>query len=143
MPRPGAAGCGPSSPAYTPPPADSPAFWAFRAFRTFDGKGGHFLDESAAASSSNPLTSIFASRDRAKGQVVAVLLNFDPASPLVAEVALTACGALDRREAYAYAPGSRGLSPLPSPALSGKLLEQELPPYSITVLDLGAPASKP
>ncbi|HTO99005.1 MAG TPA: glycoside hydrolase family 44 protein, partial [Myxococcales bacterium] len=28
---------------WTVPPKGSPAFWAFRAFRNYDGKGGHFL----------------------------------------------------------------------------------------------------
>ena len=29
---------------WTYPPENSPAMWAFRAYRNFDGKGGHFLD---------------------------------------------------------------------------------------------------
>jgi hypothetical protein len=31
---------------WTYPPDRSPAFWAFRAYRNFDGAGGHFLEES-------------------------------------------------------------------------------------------------
>jgi hypothetical protein len=40
----------------------SPAFWAFRAYRNFDWKGGKFLDWSVPATTGYEFSSIFASR---------------------------------------------------------------------------------
>src|SRR6202022_154023 len=41
------------------PAKNTPASWAFRAYRDFDGRGGKFLDESVPAESPDPRASIF------------------------------------------------------------------------------------
>ena len=60
---------------WTSPKEGSPAFWAFRAFRNFDGTGGHFLDWSVPVKSDGALASLFASRDADRRHIVAVLLE--------------------------------------------------------------------
>src|SRR5205823_3582014 len=45
------------------PPAKTPTYYAFRAYRDFDGKGGRFLDYWVPTWASDK-TSLFASRDR-------------------------------------------------------------------------------
>jgi hypothetical protein len=103
----------------------SAAFWAFRAYRNFDGAGGRFLDESIAADSSNPATSIFASRNGE--HMVLVLLNFDPATAITPHLDLASCGRVVSKKAYIHSGSATGFAP--SDAAS-------LPPYSITVVDL-------
>jgi len=68
------------------PPDRSPAFWAFRAYRNYDGKGGRFLDWLVPASSAYGLSSVFASRNESGDRMVLVLLNLDPQGPLDARL---------------------------------------------------------
>jgi hypothetical protein len=122
---------------WTYPPDRSPVFWAFRSFRNFDGAGARFLDLSVPARAETPLTSIFASRDQSGGHVVAVLLNLDPRRPRAAQVGLGRCGKVVSERAFVYTGGDQG--PVPAPQTrppDGSGLQQELPPYSITILDL-------
>lgn len=114
------------------PPADSPAYWAFRAYRDFDGRGGHFLDWSVPARASEG-TSIFASRDEAGRHLVAVVLNFSPDTAADASVKLLACGAVGKVEALSYAQGSAGFAPIEARVAAGELTG-ELSPYSINVI---------
>ncbi len=109
------------------PAQDSPAFWAFRAFRNFDGAGGRFLDESVDAESANPGASIFASRDADGRHMVLVLLNLDPAASTTAVLDTASCGRVVTKKSVVYTGGAAGFVPAPSTAL---------PPYSITVVDL-------
>ncbi len=121
---------------WTSPAKDTPAFWAFRAFRNFDGKGGRFLDESLRARSAGALASIFASRDPSGKHLVALLLNFDPSLAAQVELELTGCGTIKSRRVLSYS-GGNGFRPLAATAhRAGRPLGQRLPPYSITVLDL-------
>jgi hypothetical protein len=121
---------------WTDPPKDSPAFWAFRAYRNFDGKGGRFLDELVPAQDDLELASVFASRD-GKGHVVAVLLNLDPATAAQARVDLSECGQLKARRAFTYTGARTGFAEATDAGSgSGASLVQRLPPYSMTVLDL-------
>ncbi|HET9450545.1 MAG TPA: glycoside hydrolase family 44 protein, partial [Aggregicoccus sp.] len=119
---------------WTYPAANSPAFWAFRAYRNFDGKGGRFLDYSVPTRSSAPYASLFASRDAAGGHLVAVLLNLDPERPVRAQLNLAGCGAPSSRRTFRYVGDATGFTELPASAVEG--LQDTLPPYSITVLDL-------
>jgi hypothetical protein len=116
-------------------PADrSPSFWAFRAFRDFDGAGGRFLDWSVPVRGDAMLTSLFASRDPDRRRVVAVLLNLAPLSPLSATVTLEGCRPVATARAFTYSGGAAGFTKLEvSPGQATKLAA---PPYSITVLDL-------
>ncbi len=119
-------------------PADrSPAFWAFRAFRDFDGQGGRFLDESVATESTEPLVSAFASTDARVSHFVAVVLNRDPGAPMRTTIDATSCGRLVETRAYTYGGGDAGFAPAATEATDGtNRLRRMLAPYSITVLDL-------
>jgi hypothetical protein len=127
---------------WTSPAERSPAFWAFRAFRNFDGNGGHFLDVSMPVKGAAPLASLFSSRDTDRRHVVAVLLNFATLSALSTHVSLEGCGAIASGRAFTYTGGEIGFRMLDvSP--TGPALETVAPPYSITVLDLTAGPQKP
>jgi hypothetical protein len=122
-------------------PADrSPAFWAFRAFRNFDGKGGHFLDWTAPVKGSATLTSLFASRDRDRHRVVAVLLNLSALKPLSAAITLQGCGAAASVRAFTYTGGDAGFNPL-EVSTKREPLGLSVAPYSITVLDIATGAA--
>jgi len=118
------------------PPDRSPAFYAFRAFRNFDGKGGHFLDQSVPARSDAPLASIFASRDAVGGHLVVLVLNFDPEAEAEASIDLASCGKVKLQRIFSYRGAPEGFAELAPGAQDKSPLRQRLPPYSMTVLDL-------
>ena len=119
------------------PALDSPAFWAFRAYRNFDGKGGRFLDQSVQAESSDPMASIFASRDADGARMVVVLLDLDPSAPVSAQIDASSCGRVLEERRFVFAGAPKGFAPasagLPD---AGPATRLALPPYSITVLEL-------
>ena len=117
-------------------PADrSPAFWAFRAFRNFDGEGGRFRDRTVAVSGSATLTSVFASRDEDNRRIVAIVLNHSALAPLAPAIRVQGCGTIQSGRAFTYKGGPDGFASIPmSPAEQSVNLKLE--PYSITVLDL-------
>ncbi len=120
---------------WTYPPDRSPAFWAFRAYRDFDGEGGRFLDLSIPAAAAEG-TSIFASRDEAGTHVVAVILNLRPDRAARPTVALPGCGRVARLRWLRYAGGPDGLAPAEGAVSGDAVTLDALPPYSIGVLDL-------
>ena len=124
------------------PAPDTPAWHAFRAWRNYDGQGAK-VPEWYVPTRMAPGVSLFAARDAASTRLVLVALNLDPARPAKATIALEGCAAPQPTRAFVYTGGPRGLEPAPAPALGAAGLEQELPPYSITVLELqtgkGAP----
>jgi hypothetical protein len=122
------------------PPKDSPAYWAFRAYRNFDGKGGRFLDLSVPVVSPASLASLFVSRSEGGDHLVAVLLNLDPDEALAAEIDLGACAPAYRERAFVYTGGKGGFTPAPASQSSAGVLRRTVPPYSMTVLDLTAMA---
>jgi hypothetical protein len=116
-------------------PADkSPAFWAFRAFRNFDGAGGHFLDWFVPVKTDGTLTSLFASRDAARGHIVALLLNLAPRTPLAPRVSLQGCGTAVTSRAFTYT-GGDGFKTLDL-TTRGTTIEAAVAPYSMTVVDV-------
>jgi hypothetical protein len=126
------------------PPDKSPAFWAFRAFRNFDGKGGRFLDRSVHATSSFALSSAYASANDAGDRLVMVLLNFDPSGPLKANVDLASCGKVVSNKVYSYAGDPKGFAPAEADPRTGVTsLSAVMPAYSMTVVDIALdPARK-
>jgi hypothetical protein len=127
---------------WTYPPDRSPTYWAFRAYRNFDGTGGRFLDTSVPVVGTADLASLFASRDGAR--LVAVLLNFSPASPVEAEVRLDGCGPVNASRTLVFAGGPDGFRAGARPHGDGDRLAVEAPPYSITVIDVTlAPPPQP
>ncbi len=117
------------------PTEGSPVFWAFRAFRNFDGKGGRFQDMWVPAKAAEG-TSVFASRDEAGGKLVAVVLNFDPDQAAQAQIELKGCGTLDSVRVLGYSGAPGGFTEQTPGAKAAGSLTQRLPPYSMTVLDL-------
>jgi hypothetical protein len=127
---------------WTVPAPRSPAFWAFRAYRNFDGKGGRFLDHTVPVTGSATLTSLFASRDQDRRKIVAVLLNLSALTTLTPAITLQGCGPLGAVRALTYTGGTDGFKPLDISSAE-QSVKMSAPPYSITVLDLAVgPASK-
>jgi len=115
------------------PPQDSPAYWAFRAFRNFDGKDGHFLDQSLDTTM-DPDVSLFASRDAAGKHVVLIALNLNPTMAAKAKIKLDGCGGISTQQQFSYDAAAPSIVDKGSKA--GGTLDQTLPPYSINVFDL-------
>jgi hypothetical protein len=123
-------------------PADrSPAFWAFRAYRNFDGSGGRFLDRTVPVTGSATLTSLFASRDEDRKKVVAVLLNLSALTTLNPAITVQGCGAISAARGLTYTGGTDGFKPLDVSA-ADQSLKLTAPPYSITVLELNTAPPK-
>ncbi len=116
---------------WTYPPEGSPAFWAFRAFRNYDGQGGHFLDWSLPVRSPAD-TSAFASVDEARRRMTLVLLNFSNKETFDAQVLLQSCGGVEARRMFSYTGDPKGLRERPI----GANQTFKLPPYSISVVQL-------
>ncbi len=115
------------------PPEFSPVYWAFRAYRNYDGNGSTFGDLSLPTSARRPL-SLFASADSTSDRNVLVLLNQSPDEQLDTSIRLDGC---DRSsvEVYQFVGAPTGFEPAEA-TLDGDDLEIVLPPYSITVAEL-------
>jgi hypothetical protein len=120
---------------FTYPPARSPAWWAFRAYRDFDGHGGSFQD-TYVPSTAQEGTSLFASRSQDGRRVVAIALNVDPDTARSARVDLKGCGVLKDARVLTYVGDPSGFAEQSASSMSSGMVEAKLPPYSITVLDL-------
>ena len=120
---------------WTSPPENSPAFWAFRAFRNFDAVGGHFLDWSVPVRADASLASLFGSRDSDRRRIVAVLLNHAAFSTISAQVILDGCGSPTSARAFTYAGGPEGFWPVPITSKPAALALSVLP-YTINVIEI-------
>jgi len=118
---------------WTVPPKNSPAFWAFRAYRDYDGKGGHFLDRSMDTQMA-PEVSLFASRDEAGKHLVLIALNLNPSTSARANIALPGCAAVATVRKFSYGPQSTAL--VDEGVRPSGSLEETLLPYSINVFDI-------
>ena len=117
------------------PKAGSATYWAFRAFRNFDGRGARFQDISLATTEADTV-SLFASRDAAGTTIVAILLNRHPTIAASAELRLEGCGRILSHREFSFVSGSSGLLAQPPSKEDGATLPVSLPPYSLTVLDI-------
>jgi len=117
------------------PRKDTATFWAFRAFRNFDGAGGRFQDFSLATRESRDI-SLFASRDGSGSHVVAVLINRDAVFAQVATVSVLSCGRVKAERRFEYRAGLDKLEERTGESPRSDRVSAVLPPYSITVLDL-------
>lgn len=117
------------------PKEGTPAFWAFRAFRNFDGKGGRFLDVSLQTKEAQGV-SLFASQDTGRTKLVAILLNLHPKEWVEADIELTGCGGATSYRAFSYGPSSTGLAAEEPGAPAGSRLQTYVGPYSIKVLEI-------
>ncbi len=120
-------------------PEGSAGYYAFRAFRNFDGRGAKFL-ELSVPTQALPGISLFASTDRAKDNLVLVLLNNEPRTAFHADIDVSRCGAVEPRRVFSYEEGGQGLVERP-PAEKPRVREL-LPPYSITVIELAKSAAR-
>jgi hypothetical protein len=120
------------------PPKNSPAYWAFRAYRNFDGQGGRFLDLSVPVQAQGQNASLFVSRTENGEHLVAVALNFDPEEAVAADIDLSRCSAGYKERVFTYGGGPAGFVAGPASQASSGALRRTLPPYTMTVLDLTA-----
>lgn len=120
---------------WTYPSEGTPAMWAFRAYRDFDGKGGKFLDW-YTPSTSGPNASLFVSRDASGRHAVAIILNLSRQTAISAKLDLSSCGSVASSRAFSYRGGSEGFVPGAASAPHRSTIVEPLAPYSITVVDL-------
>jgi len=119
---------------WTYPQKPKPAYWAFRAYRNYDGRGGHFLERIVPTAS--PVgTSLFASRDANKAKWVLVALNFSDSHAVNADIALEGCGPARGVRSFVYT-GEAPSMAQDSPVTEGSHVRAKLPPYSITVFEI-------
>jgi hypothetical protein len=111
----------------------TPAFWAYRAYRDFDGHGSSFLDWSLSTQGGEN-TSFFASRDESGSRLVAIAINLDPANAVDAELDVSSCGAVKSQRVFSYAAGDTEIRPRGEDA--GSSAQTRLAPYSMTIFDL-------
>ncbi|MBK7857903.1 MAG: glycoside hydrolase family 44 protein [Archangiaceae bacterium] len=121
---------------WTYPPEGSPAFWAFRAYRDFDGKGAAFEQVSLPTEAARD-ASAFAARSPDGRRITVLLLNFSPTETLEANVSLKGCPLPDTQRLFTFVGNSDGFS-----EQKGTLSKARLPPYSITVMELAMPRKK-
>lgn len=112
----------------------TPTYWAFRAFRNFDGRGGRFLDVSLPVKEAEKV-SLFASRDESAGHLVLVLINKEAATKVRAKVTLKGCGSVASTRLFSYDGSSKALSEGKAEAAGGGVTAT-LESYSFTVLDV-------
>jgi Glycoside hydrolase family 44 len=120
---------------WTWPKRPKPAYWAFRAYRNYDGKGGHFLDRIVPSSAPSGI-SLYASRDEAAKKWVLVLLNFSADRPHDAAIEMLGCGALSGAKSYTYTGDESGFV-AGDVKTEGTTLKTKLAPTSITVIEVG------
>jgi hypothetical protein len=120
---------------WTIPPTGSPSIQGFLAYRNFDGKGARFLDGYLPTTTSGG-TSLFASRDEAGNHVVAVAINMSADVAYLAKVDVGSCGAIASHQAYVYTHDTPGFVARDVVEGGTGELDEVLPPWSITVVDV-------
>ena len=121
---------------WTRPPADSPVFWAFRAYRNYDGAGAAFLDHSLPTQVDDAeQSSVFASTNAAGDKYVLVLLNLSTDTQRVTRVDLTGCAPTTQVRAFTY-DGDPGGFVAHTATAADSAVDVSLAPYSITVVEL-------
>jgi hypothetical protein len=121
---------------WTVPPENSPAYWAFKAFRDYDGKGAAFLDWGLPTTASHE-GSLFAARSADGRKLTLVALNRSPDDTLEVNLRLDGCPVADAQRVFLYTGDPRGFAERPVPV--GR--PYRLPPYSISVVELALPSA--
>jgi hypothetical protein len=117
------------------PQPGTPTFWAFRAYRNYDGKGGQFQEYSLAVEQSGDRAegfaggSVFASRNESSSLFVLVVLNLDPASALELKLEAGECGEPRPARSFSYRGTPDGITADATPTL-------RVEPYSIKIVEL-------
>jgi hypothetical protein len=122
---------------WTYPPDGSPLFWAFVAFRNYDGKGSAFLEESVQIKKVRNF-SFFASTDSKKEKYVLIALNFNQHKSMSVSIDTGTCGTFSLNRVFQYKQGLSQIKQLVSPdiAIKEDKLNIVLAPYSITIVEL-------
>ncbi|HEY2408697.1 MAG TPA: glycoside hydrolase family 44 protein [Polyangiaceae bacterium] len=117
----------------------SPGYLAFKAYRDFDGKGGHFLEWSLPTQGTRTV-SLFGSRDSSSARFVLVVLNLDPVVPVVATIDIAGCGRPTAWHVYGFGPDSKAIEDLGAKEFErpGKPPEERVPPYSVRIIAFDA-----
>lgn len=123
---------------WTYPAANSPQYWGFRAFRNYDGQGGHFLDQSIGARSGDAQVTAFASTDAFSRQVVAVLINQSASAAVTSKLSIRSCAPLGTLQQWSYAGGTAGFTAGKPVAVTGGSASVTLAPWSVNVVRLDA-----
>lgn len=113
----------------------TPGYWAFRAYRNYDGNGGTFLDFSVPTRETNDV-SLFASRDEATQRLVLVIVNRDSAFAAGATIDVSSCGAGTKKRGFAYGGAVPGLAAGTTKGTPGQGVYQVIPPYGIGVVEV-------
>lgn len=115
------------------PPNQSPAFYAFHAFRNYDGKGAQFQNWSLkTAVPKGAPASLFASVSEDGKKVVAVVLNLDPDTALDSTINLSGCEPPKARRVFSYTGEASGFA---SVKLDGVQTKVTMKPYSMNVVE--------
>jgi len=117
------------------PKKGTATFWAFRAFRNFDGAGGHFLDVSLPTRESEQL-SLFASSDDSRSHLVLIAVNRDSTYAAHTRIRLGGCGTPISNRTFTYAAGFSALKVGTLDANGGSGPELTIQPFSFVVIDL-------
>ena len=118
---------------WTYPKKPKPAYWAFRAYRNYDGAGAHFGDLIVPSSSPSG-TSLFASRDESGKKWVLIALNFSADRLFDANIALDKCATPTALRSFVYTGSPTGLT-VGDAKIEGAAIKAKLPPYSINVFE--------
>jgi Glycoside hydrolase family 44 len=119
---------------YFGPTENTATYWAFRAFRNFDGKGARFQDVSIPVKEAETV-SLFASRDPQSTHLVLILINREATTKATATVTLNGCGHVAKSRAFVYDGDPKGLHEGHAEPTGDGFLSV-LKPFSLTVLDL-------
>jgi hypothetical protein len=118
---------------WTTPKKGSPAYWAFRAFRNFDGHGAAFLDHFIPSTAPKDV-SVFASRDAEGKHMVAVILVRSNTHAFKLKFDASTCGKVESWKTLAYGGKPEGFAA--SKSGTNGTIADTLNPYSIAVLDI-------
>jgi hypothetical protein len=118
------------------PANQSPSYWAFRAFRNYDGKFAHFLEESVPTQMADDV-SLYASRDSGHNKYVVIAINMNAQDAIETSVKTSTCGNVQASRTFRMSETQPALKPeqLKNVHTSGTLVDV-LPPQSITVYEL-------
>ncbi len=120
---------------WTSPLTNSPAYWAFRGYRNFDGQGGHFLENSIGSARTEDL-SMFASVNDANNEMTVMLLNANPEKAGSTKVSLVGCPGIASVQTFSYTGNPGGFSASKETKGSGSAFAMKAAPYSINVIRL-------
>jgi mannan endo-1,4-beta-mannosidase len=119
---------------------DLPAYVAaaFKLYRNYDGKGGHFGDTAITASTANlESATIYAATDSKKpGTVTVLIINKDQQKNFRAKLGLDAAQKYGKAEAYVLDGSKAEVRPAGAVPVTGNKLEYSLPPLSAVLFVL-------